>query len=177
MKYRDQEGYTALELIVTMAIIAILLTTGVPALKQYSWNLRMKAAMDNLQTDLNLARGHAISHNTQTVICPSIDKSDCSGQSAWQDGWIIFSDLNSDYRKQDTEPLLKQAGGIAMLNINSSRSRNSLRFYPNGSAPGSNISILFCDRRGAAQAGTIMVSNSGRIRMQTNGSDSTENCP
>jgi type IV fimbrial biogenesis protein FimT len=177
MKYRDQEGFTALELIVTMAIIAILLATGVPALKQYSWNLRMKASMDDLQTDLNLARGHAISHNIQTVICPSIDSRDCSGQSAWQDGWIVFSDLNGDYRRQNTEPLLKQAGGVAMLNISSSRSRNSLRFYPNGSAPGSNISILFCDRRGAAQAGTIMVSNSGRIRMQTNGSDSTENCP
>jgi type IV fimbrial biogenesis protein FimT len=177
MRNGDQIGFTALELIVTMAIIAILLTTGVPALKQYSWNLRMRSAMDNLQTDLNQARGHAISHNIKTVVCPSINSRDCSGQSAWQDGWIVFSDLNSDQRRQDTEPLLKQAGGVAMLNISSSRSRNSLRFYPNGSAPGSNISILFCDRRGAAQAGIITVSNSGRIRMQTNGSDSSENCP
>jgi type IV fimbrial biogenesis protein FimT len=177
MKQKGHRGFTALELIVTMAVIAILLTTGVPAFRDYSWNLRMKVAMDNLRSDLNLARGKAISHNIQTVICPSINNDECSGQSAWQDGWIVFSDLNADHRKQDTEPLLKQAAAIAMLNINSSRSRNYLRFYPNGSAPGSNVSITFCDRRGAEQAGTITVSNSGRIRMQTGDTDPSENCP
>jgi len=177
MNRRQQEGLTALELIVTMAIIAILLTAGVPAFKNYGWNLRMKTAMEMLQTDLNLARGRAISHNIQTVICPAIDRNDCSGQSAWQDGWIVFTDLNADRHKQDGEPLLKQAGAVALLNISSSDSRSYLRFYPNGSAPGSNASILFCDSRGATRAGTITVSNSGRIRVQTNGSEPSEDCP
>ena len=177
MDKRDHEGFTALELIVTMAIITVLLTMGVPAFENYGWNLRMKTAMDQLQTDLNLARGTAISQNSQTVICPANDGNDCSEQSVWQDGWIVFTDLNGDRHRQDSEPLHRHAGTVAMLNINSSRSRSFLRFYPNGSAPGSNISILFCDKRGAAQAGTITVSNSGRIRMQTNGSEPSENCP
>ena len=69
-----QQGITALELVVTMAVAAILLATGVPAFKNYSWNLRMRTAMDTLQTDLNLARSRAISHNTQTIICPATGK-------------------------------------------------------------------------------------------------------
>ena len=85
----------------TLSIIAILLATGVPAFKNYGWNLRMKTAMDMLQTDLNLARGRAIGLNTQTVICPALDSNDCSGQSAWQDGWIVFADLNADRHKQE----------------------------------------------------------------------------
>lgn len=174
---RQQPGFTVLELIVTMAIIAVLLTTGVPAIEAYGLNLRMKTAMDQLQTDLKLTRGHAISHNIKTVICPANDSNDCSGQSAWQDGWIVFTDINGDRQKQDSEPLLKYSGALARLNINSSRSRTYLRFFPNGSAPGSNITIRFCDRRGAAKAGTITVSNSGRIRMQTDGSEPSENCP
>lgn len=177
MSKSNQQGFTALELIFTMAVIAIVLTAGVPAIKNHSWNLRMKASMDLLLSDLNLARGHAISHNNQTVICPSADGNDCSGQSTWHNGWIVFTDLNSDRRKQDTEPLLKRAGGVALLHINSSSSRSYLRFYPNGSAPGSNITILFCDTRGAAYAGTITVSNSGRIRLQRDGSEPSENCP
>lgn len=177
MHNRQQKGFTALELIISMAIIAILLSAGVPAFKNYGWNLRMKSAMDMLQTDLSLARGRAISHNIQTVICPAVDSNDCSGQSAWQDGWIIFSDLNADHHKQEGEPLLKQAGAFALLNISSSNSRSYLRFYPNGSAPGSNTTVLFCDSRGASQAGTITVSNSGRIRIQTNGSEPSEDCP
>jgi type IV fimbrial biogenesis protein FimT len=177
MKIWQRQGFTALELVVTMAIVAILLATGVPAIKNYSWNLRMKAAMDLLQTDLNLARGFAISHNIQTIICPATDSNDCSGLSTWQDGWIVFTDLNADRQKQEGEPLLKQAGAVAMLNISSSVSRSNLRFYPNGSAPGSNTTILFCDKRGAAFAGTITVSNSGRIRIRTNASEPSENCP
>ncbi|MCP4044959.1 MAG: prepilin-type N-terminal cleavage/methylation domain-containing protein [Gammaproteobacteria bacterium] len=176
--YRPQQhGITALELLVTMAIAAILLATAVPSFKNYSWNLRMRAAMDVLQTDLNLARSRAISHNIQTIICPATDSSDCSGESSWQQGWIVFADLNGDRHKQEGEPLLKHAGAIELLTINSSRSRNHLRFFPNGTAPGSNISILFCDRRGTEKAAVIAVSNSGRIRQQTDSLKTNANCP
>ena len=137
----------------------------------------MKTAMDVLQTDLNLARGRAISDNIQTVICPAIDGHNCSGLSDWQDGWIVFTDLNGDRHKQEGEPLLKSANAVEFLDISSSRSRSYLRFYPNGSAPGSNISILFCDQRGAEYAGRIIVSNSGRIRVDTKAVKASEDCP
>jgi type IV fimbrial biogenesis protein FimT len=177
MKKLQPQGFNALELIVAMAIVAIILATTTPSFKHYSWNLRMKTAMDGLQTDLNMARSRSISHNFQTVICPADNANECSGLPQWQDGWIVFTDLNGDRQFQTGEPLLKRAGATEFLNINSSRSRSYLRFYSNGTAPGSNISIVFCDQRGAEYAGAIMVSNSGRIRMETNGIDATENCP
>jgi type IV fimbrial biogenesis protein FimT len=177
MKRWSGKGFTALELMVAMAVVAILLSAGVPALRNYSWNLRMKTAMDALQTDLKLARGRAISHNTRTIICPASGAGDCSGSIAWQDGWILFADLNNDQRRQTGEPLIRHASATENLEISSSASRSYLRFYPNGTAPGSNTSILFCDRRGAAYAGVITVSNSGRIRARTGGVDSSEICP
>lgn len=160
-----------------MAIVAILLAAGVPAFKNYGWNLRMKTAMNALQTDLNLARGRAITHNTQTVICPTSGINECSGEPDWESGWIVFTDLNGDHQKQAGEPTIKQADATEFMKINSSRSRSYLRFYPNGTAPGSNISILFCDQRGSDHAGKILVSNSGRIRMETKGIEASENCP
>jgi type IV fimbrial biogenesis protein FimT len=177
MSKRQPRGVTAFELMVAMAIVAVLLATGVPAFKNYSWNLRMRTAMDTLHTDMNLARGRAISHNIQTIICPAVDARDCSGQSQWQNGWIVFTDLNGDHQRQDGEALLKHAGAIEFLNVSSSRSRSYLRFYPNGTAPGSNISILFCDRRGAKHASKLVVSNTGRIRTETGGVQSSTNCP
>jgi type IV fimbrial biogenesis protein FimT len=177
MMKQHPKGVTALELMVTMAVVAILLAASIPAFKNYSWNLRMKTAIDTLQTDLHLARGYAISHNIQTVICPAVSADDCYGFPDWENGWIVFSDLNGDRQKQAGEPLLKHAGATEFINISSSRSRSYLRFYPNGTAPGSNLSILFCDQRGAEYAGKIMVSNSGRIRSETSGTDPTENCP
>jgi len=174
---KQQFGITAFELMVVMAIVAILLSTGVPAVKKYTWNLRLRTAMDTLQTDLNLARAHAISHNTEVVICPAIDAADCSRSSAWQNGWIVFIDLNADHRRQASEAIVKHAGAVEFLDIASSRSRSYLRFYPNGSAPGSYVSIVFCDRRGAEHAGKIVVSNTGRIRSESGGVTATANCP
>ena len=177
MHRRQPTGITALELMVTMAIVAVLLATGVPAFKNYTWNLRMRTAIDTLQTDLNLARGRAISHNIQTIICPTTGTGDCSGNSQWQGGWMVFTDLNGDHHRQDGEALLKHANATEFLTISSSRSRTYLRFYPNGTAPGSNISIRFCDKRGAQHARRIVVSNTGRIRTETGGVPSSANCP
>ena len=177
MGKRPAKGFTALELMVTMTIIAILLSAGVPAFRDYTWNQRMKAAMDTLLSDLKLARGKAIGLNAQTVICPSANVDDCSGQASWQDGWIIFADLNGDRHKQAGEPMIRQAEATEHLDIRSPISRSFVRFYPNGSAPGSNATILFCDSRGATYAGAVSVSNSGRIRSRTGGVQSSEICP
>jgi len=166
-----------MELMVTMAIAAILLTTAVPSFKNYSWNLKMRTAMDQLQTDMTLARGYAISHNAQTVICPADKPDSCSGETAWQSGWLVFVDLNGDREKQQGEPMLKHANTIENLKINSSRSRTYIRFLANGTSPGSNISIQFCDQRGAEKSGIVTVSNTGRIRQQANTGKSTAICP
>jgi type IV fimbrial biogenesis protein FimT len=166
-----------MELMVSLAVAAILLSTAVPSFRDYRLNLRMKTAIDALQIDLNLARRYAISLNTHTIACPSTDGLACSETPDWQPGWLVFSDLNGDQQKQAMEPLLKQAGKTEQLSIMSSRSRTYLHFYPNGTAPGSNISIVFCDRRGAADGGKLVVSNTGRIRTQTGGIDPTVICP
>jgi len=177
MGRRLKRGFTALELLVTMAIVAILLSAGVPAFKNYSWNLRMKTALDSLQTDLVLARRQAINLNTQTVTCPSQTPGTCSGTTDWHNGWIVFADLNTDRQRQTGEPLLKQSSAVEFVNIFSPASRSYVRFYPNGSAPGSNMTIRFCDDRGAQFASKISVSNSGRIKLISGGIESHENCP
>jgi type IV fimbrial biogenesis protein FimT len=174
---KRQQGFTALELLVTMAIVAILLSAGVPAFKNYSWNLRMKTALDSLQTDLNLARRQAINLNIQTVTCPAQASGTCSGNTDWHNGWIVFADLNTDRQRQTGEPLLKHSSAVEFINISSPASRSYVRFYPNGSAPGSNMTIRFCDGRGSEFAGKVSVSNSGRIKLQSGGIESTENCP
>lgn len=171
---KPHDGFTALELLVTMAVAAILLATAVPAFKTYSWNLRLKTAIDTLETDLNLARSRAINMNATTVICPvagseQVNDIECAEVTYWQQGWMVFADVNGDRQRQSLEPVLKRSSEIELVNISSSLSRNALRFYPNGTAPGSNATLVVCDHRGAGFAGKISLSNSGRIVAQTGG--------
>lgn len=177
MSYSGSKGFTAMELMVTMTVSAVLLATAVPSFRNYSWNLKMRTAMDQLQSDMTLARGYAISHHAQTVVCPALDADSCSGESRWEPGWLVFVDLNGDRQKQPGEPVLKHSNAIENLNINSSRSRSYIRFLSNGTSPGSNISIQFCDQRGAEKSGIVLVSNTGRIRQQANTGKSTKICP
>lgn len=162
--YRHESGVTALDLLVTMAIMVILLVTAVPGFQAWSLNHAMSAALGGLQADLQYARAEAIRLRQAIVACPGQPPAGCNDGWAWHDGWLIFADANGDRQWQESEPLLRQAPTITALAIVSSQARNRLRFSPQGAAPGSNASLTFCDLRGAAHARQIRLSANGRIR-------------
>lgn len=161
---RRPDGFTALELLVTVSIAAILLLTGLPALDGFTQKQRLKAAIGALHNDLLLARSEAVNRRLAVVACPGEPVSGCAGTIDWSLGWIAFADANGDRRKQASETLLRhdqRSGGVRILG---SAGRSQLRFYPDGSAPGSNGTISFCGPAGPAQARKLVISNVGRIR-------------
>ena len=51
-----------------------------------------------------------------------------------------------------------------VVRARSATARSQLNFYPNGTAPGSNLTIRLCDARGPDHARQVRVALSGRIR-------------
>jgi type IV fimbrial biogenesis protein FimT len=170
-------GFTVLEMLLVLTITAILLILGIPALQSYEMRQRMSAGMNLLHTQLALARNEAIRFNAQVVACPGNVASGCSDAADWSEGWIVFADRNGDRRHQQTESVLRVEPGLEQMVIRSSSGRTNLRFYPNGSAPGSNSSITFCDQRGPANARKLVISNTGRIRREEAPEINPGNCP
>ena len=160
-------GLTALELLIALTIITVLVSAGVPAFRAFGLNQRMNAAVTALQSDLQYARSESIHGSTHTVVCPGKAQSGCLVEQDWDRGWIVFSDPNADRTRQPEETLLRVGGALHQVAISSSQSRRRLHFFPNGTAPGSNTSILFCDARGMSHARQIRISNTGRIRRTT----------
>jgi type IV fimbrial biogenesis protein FimT len=157
-------GFTALELLVTVSIAAILLLTGVPALTQFTQKQQLKAAVGALHQDLLLARSEAVNRRLAVVACPGDPAGGCTGTLDWSNGWIAFTDDNGDRLRQAGEVLLRHGQRNGAVMIRGSSGRTQLRFYPDGSAPGSNGTISFCGRAGPAQARKLVISNVGRIR-------------
>jgi type IV fimbrial biogenesis protein FimT len=164
-------------MLLVLAITAILLILGIPALQSYGMRQRMSASINLLHTQLVLARNEAIRFNTQVVACPGDPDSGCTEVADWSEGWIVFADLNGDRKYQGTESMLRAEPGLEQVVIHSNTGRTNLRFYPNGSAPGSNGSITFCDQRGPAYARKLVISNIGRIRREEAPETDGRDCP
>ena len=170
-------GTTVLELMATLAIAAILLALAVPSYDSFTNRQRMKAAVAALHNDLVAARSQAVYRRSVVQACPGVPAAGCSGGSDWTGGWIVFDDENGDRLHQDNEPLLRHGMPHASVAIHAPASRTELRFFPDGSAPGSNASISLCGRGGPEQARKLVVSNIGRIRRDTFPAIDPGRCP
>jgi type IV fimbrial biogenesis protein FimT len=160
----NNRGFSALELLITMALITILLALGVPGLRTYLQNQRIRATAASLHAELSLARNEAINLDQHVIACPGNAETGCAEHSNWHRGWLIFVDENDDRAWQTGEPLLRRTNEQPNVLATSASSRRQIRFFPGGSAPGSNAGIVICDHRGYQKGRKIVISNSGRIR-------------
>lgn len=159
------KGMTLIELMITLAIAGILIASAAPSMREFIQNNRSAAQINELQATLNLGRSEAIKRNSSVTICRSSDGGSCAGN--WQDGWIVFTDADSDGVVDAGDEVLQIHDGLV--------AGNTLRFtqtdinYANTglARTGTNGIFIHCDSRGAQHARGIMVGPSGRARLFT----------
>lgn len=81
-------GFTLIELMVTLAIAAVLLVVGVPSFVEFQRNSELTSQTNSLVAALNAARTEAMKRNTNAYVIPS------GTANKWRDGWIVFVDTN-----------------------------------------------------------------------------------
>lgn len=93
---RRQGGFTVTELMVVVAIVAILLSLGMPSFRYLTNGYRMSAEVNGLLGDLQYARAEAIREGQAVTACVSTNGTTCTGGGNWASGWIVFSDPNAN---------------------------------------------------------------------------------
>lgn len=92
MKARSA-GFTLIELMFTVVVLAVLLGIGVPNFRDFVRNGRMTAAANDLLTDINLARSEAVKRRVPVTLCKTTDGASCSTDAAVAlRRWIVFID-------------------------------------------------------------------------------------
>ncbi len=86
-----QRGFTLLELVITMAVAAILLVIAIPSFQYITTSNRISGEINDLLGDMQFAKAEAIKEGQTVTICASTDEATCSGAAAWNTGWIIFA--------------------------------------------------------------------------------------
>lgn len=87
---RRQSGFNLTELVIVVAIVAILLSVGVPSYRYITNSYRMTSEINGLLGDLMFARSEAIKEGQGVTVCVSNGVT-CLGNSNWQNGWVVFS--------------------------------------------------------------------------------------
>lgn len=77
---RAAQGFTLIEMMTVVALLAIILAIAVPSFRQFLGGQRVKGLAYDLTTDLLLARSEALKRNASVAITRS--------GSAWTDGWV-----------------------------------------------------------------------------------------
>lgn len=94
-----QRGFTLIEMLTTVAVVAVTTTVGVPALNGFVAGNRAASQVNTLIGALNYARSEAVSSARQVSLCPYTENpaaSDpalrytCASATTWQQGWIVF---------------------------------------------------------------------------------------
>lgn len=178
---RTDSGFTLIELMVAVALVAILLATAVPALDEFTNNSRQTGAINDFVSAMHLARNTAITTNSRVTMCASASGTNCEA-AAWNSGWIVFVDPNSNGNLDGAERIVTSSAAIAGLAIQSGEFPRTLMYRPNGRAmlaavTGNSGEFSVCDNRGVDRAKVIIVDLSGRPRLSKHNADgSPPNC-
>ncbi|PZO09697.1 MAG: pre-pilin like leader sequence [Lysobacteraceae bacterium] len=93
---RRLAGFTLIELMVALAVAAVLTAVALPSFNDLLRGNRVSSTSNNLLTAINLARSEAIKTNRGGGVCASTDGSTCSTvATAWTSGWIVWADLDN----------------------------------------------------------------------------------
>lgn len=156
------KGFTLIELMVTLSVAAILLGLAAPSFNEIIKNTRLTTEINGLSASLNLARSESIKRSLTVTVCKSNNRTSCGGN--WQDGWIVFEDIDDDGVVDSGETLIRVSSALSSGHTLVFPNKNRVTYKSTGFAIGYNSTFTLCDDRGITDAKGLVVSNSGRVR-------------
>jgi type IV fimbrial biogenesis protein FimT len=84
-------GFTLVELMVTLFVLAILLGIAVPSFRDAAVGSRVSSYANDLVASVHLARSEAIKRNDAVTLCASSDGATCEDDGGWEVGWVVLA--------------------------------------------------------------------------------------
>ena len=161
---KTTRGFTLVELLITLTIIALVLSFGVPMFQDVIRDNRLVSQANAFMGDLNLARSTAVKYQRDASICASTDYDSatpsCTGGTNWAAGWIVWVDRNRD-NSVDAGEIVKVREPFASGTSFSSTAAGQLTFDSRGFISAAET-LTLCDDRTGETGRRITLTASGR---------------
>lgn len=181
-------GFTLIELMITVAILAIVLSIGAPSFGEIVKNGRLSAAASCFNGALHAARSEAVKRSTNVTVCPFGDDNTCG--TDWSTGALVFTegrtapstpDLDAAALDTDSQvirvcelsnsELTVSALGSSDRTVASAAARSFIRYSRKGRANWTLGYFSICDDRSSEHWSASNISLSGDIRTARLSSD------
>jgi len=164
---KEERGFTLIELMVTLAIAAILLTIGVPSMRDLILNNRLVAATNTFTSTLNIVRSEAIKQGRNASLCVSSDQVKCTGETDWRLGWIAWVDLNGNSTLDAGEILRIVEPFPNNITVTPSVAVSSFRVDATGSVNNPNVRLALCDDRTGEIGRQVRIMATGGVSLNS----------
>jgi type IV fimbrial biogenesis protein FimT len=162
---KKEHGFTLLEIIVTLAIIALVMAFAIPGMGTFIKNERLTTQINALVGHLAYARSEAVLRTQQVAVCVSNDTTSCTGGNSWEDGWIVYVDVDGNGSFSGGEIILRAQPTLEGNNTLTPAIIGTQVIYDYRGYLGSPVgSLLLCDDRSGPYGKTLSISTTGRVR-------------
>jgi type IV fimbrial biogenesis protein FimT len=157
-------GYSLFELVMTLGLVGLILTLGLPSFGNIAANNRLSTEVNAIFHAIHLARKESIVRRRVVSICPTLDGQACEPGTDWSAGWMTFVNIDRDWPavRDTNEPVLRWIQVDPTTRILANRRSFSLR---STDLRATNGTLIFCDRSGRATPRALVVSYTGRPRV------------
>lgn len=168
---------------VTLSILVILVGIAVPSFREMLLDNRRTTTVNELLSNLMLARSEAVKRGRPVSICAAVPggTASCAGGADWSRGWLVFVDADGNGDIAAVSDVLRQSGhdaasvGIRIVAATGGPGHFTLRPFNQAGTAGN---ITVCDSRGPAHGRRICVQSNGRARVTDTACDGTAlSCP
>ena len=170
-KNSSGRGFSMIELVITIAIAAILLTLAIPSFTSFLNSNRVSGQANELLATFQTARLESIRRGARVVVCGSSNANaatpSCSGTAAWG-GWISFVDTDSD-EVFDTGETLLQANLLSGVTATASSNIGALVTFRSDGLARSSTGTLLQGRVVLCIATTTPLLNARDVEFATGG--------
>ncbi|GAB2522299.1 GspH/FimT family pseudopilin [Lysobacter humi (ex Lee et al. 2017)] len=157
-------GFTLIELMVTIAVLAIIIGVAVPSFVSMTHRNRLAAASNEVVAVLQSARMEAVRRNRSVTVCPTADGATCSGSD-----WSRVVVRTSAAPIRETELIRPNSGvsGSSFTQAGAALALTGITYRPDGRATAASalpVAIGFVSSRLPANQGVRLVEvNTSRI--------------